>query len=109
MALVKYEATKNKTILCIKTTQANNARASYLTNKKISKGLGGLMFQALMDLCKNIGGAYIYAECVRTGVAKLVWDSHPMQESNEGNFLFLQLSLNSKLDFGCDPKTMYVE
>ena len=40
-------------------------------------------------MCEFVGGAYIYAECVKIGIGKLVWDSHPIQETNMGNFIFL--------------------
>ena len=61
-----------------------------------------------MKMCEFVGGAYIYAECVKTGIGKLVWDSHPIQETNMGNFIFLQLALSGKIDMGCDPKMMFV-
>ena len=38
-----------------------------------------------MKMCEFVGGAYIYAECVKTGIGKLVWDSHPIQGTNMGN------------------------
>ena len=61
-----------------------------------------------MAMCKFVGGAYIYAECVKNGLGKLVWDSHPIQTTNAGNFIFLQLALSGKIDMGCDPKMMFV-
>ena len=61
-----------------------------------------------MPLCQFIGGAYIYAECVTQGIGKLVWGSPPIQETNIGNFIYLQLGLAGKLDLGCEPKTMFV-
>ena len=50
-----------------------------------------------MKMCEFVGGAYIYAECVKTGIGKLVWDSHPIQETNMGNFIYLQLALSGKI------------
>ena len=64
--------------------------------------------QGLMQICKFIGGGYIYAECVTTGLGKLVWDSHPMQKTNMGNFIFVQLALAGKVDTNLDPKMMWV-
>ena len=60
-------------------------------------------------MCEFVGGAYIYAECVKTGLGKLVWDSHPVQETNKGNFIFLQLAMAGKFDFTCEPKMMFVK
>lgn len=67
-----------------------------------------LFAQGLMALCEFIGGAHIYAECVTRGIGRLVWGSHPMQETNIGNFIYLQLGLAGKLDLGCEPKSMFV-
>ena len=49
-----------------------------------------------MKICEFIGGAYIYAECVKTGLGKLVWDSHPLtfkkpQKFNHARQVFTDL------------------
>jgi hypothetical protein len=95
-------------VLNILTTQANNKLAKKMGHT-LSKGLGDQMFRCLMEVVSYNGGGYIYAECVLSGEGQKVWESHPMQESNVGNFIWLQLAMAMPADLGCEPKTMYVD
>ena len=95
-------------VLNILTTQANNKLAKDMGHT-LSKGLGDQMFRCLMEVVSYNGGGYIYAECVLSGEGHKVWESHPMQESNVGNFIWLQLAMAMPADLGCEPKTMYVD
>ncbi len=61
-----------------------------------------------MEVCKFQGGAYIYAECVTSGIGKIVWETHPIQETNMGNFIYLQLAISGKFDLYLEPKMMWV-
>ena len=40
-------------------------------------------------------------------LALQVWGSHPMQTTNIGNFIWLQLAMATPADMGCVPKTLY--
>ena len=100
-------ATSGELVVHVLTTQADNQRARELTT--VRKGLGDEMFsKALVPYVRARGGGVIYAECVTRGVARSVWDAHPMQESNIGNFLWLQLGMAKPIDSTCLPKTLRV-
>ena len=107
MSFVCYSSNTSM-VVNILTTQANNKLAKKMGHT-LSKGLGDQMFRCLMEFVKYNGGGYIYAECVLHGEGHKVWESHPMQESNVGNFIWLQLAMAMPADLGCEPKTMYVD
>ena len=107
MSFVCYSS-NTSVVINILTTQANNKLAKNM-GYALSKGLGDQMFRCLMEVVRYNGGGYIYAECVLYGEGHRVWESHPMQESNVGNFIWLQLAMAMPADLGCQPKTMYVD
>ena len=107
MSFVCYSSNTSM-VVNILTTQANNKLAKKMGHT-LSKGLGDQMFRCLMEFVKYNGGGYIYAECVLHGEGHKVWESHPMQESNVGNFIWLQLAMAMPADLGCEPKTMDVD
>jgi hypothetical protein len=111
MTYLCYRSVQGVLVVDIQTTQSDNQTAMQLTGlKRLSKGMGDQMFlMGLVNIVKWNGGGLVYAVCVKKGNSGKVWKSHPMQTSNEGNFIWLQLCMSSHADLNLEPLTYNVD